>query len=198
MAERPLPTPDELRQLLRYDAETGKLYWRERTPEMFRLGSPQSPQTRCGRWNKRYAGKEAFTALNGGYPQGMVWKKHIAAHRAIWAMAHGYWPEIVDHINGNPLDNRLSNLREVDAEANSKNLALPHWNTSGVMGVSRTPGRRNGRPTKWRAYITHKGKFHVLGDFATFDEAVSARAQAEKEFGFHPNHGKRLKGGAIK
>jgi len=61
MAAKPLPPVEHLRQRLRYEPETGKLYWREH---------PSMPT----HWNTRYADTEAFTAAFGGYrysgPQG--------------------------------------------------------------------------------------------------------------------------------
>src|SRR5690625_5199426 len=54
MADKILPTPEQLRELLRYEPETGKLYWKARPAELFK------DKRSHGAWNARYAGKEAF------------------------------------------------------------------------------------------------------------------------------------------
>lgn len=48
----------EVDALLKYDPETGKLFWKERTPDMFARGSGRnSPEHNCRRWNKKLSGK---------------------------------------------------------------------------------------------------------------------------------------------
>lgn len=177
MAKRPLPTPEELRQLLRYEPETGKLYWLERKD-----GSPGSAM-----FNTRFAGNEALTAPVGEKALcGSVNGGRYLAHRVIWALVHGEWPTgQIDHINGNPFDNRLSNLREVESFENQRNMKRPSHNTSGVCGVS-----WNAQHRKWQARINARRKTVMLGVFSDFNEAVAARKQAEKEYGYHPNHGR--------
>ena len=82
---------------------------------------------------------------------------------------------LVDHINGNTLDNRMSNLRMATQQQNAMNKAIAINNTSGVKGVSRV--KRN---NKWVARISFEGKRIVLGTFDTFEEAVKARRDAEE------------------
>ena len=57
-------------------------------------------------------------------------------------------------------------------------------NTSGVTGVGWDRSK-----TRWVAHIKKNGKYKALGAFRSFAEAVAARKEAEKMFGFHPNHG---------
>ena len=83
---------------------------------------------------------------------------------------------VVDHIDGNTMDNRKSNLRIVTQQQNSWNKSVAVNNTSGVKGVSRV--RRSG---KWVSRITHNGKRITLGTFENFQDAVLARVEAEKE-----------------
>lgn len=184
MAKKPLPTPDELRQLLRYEPETGKLFWRARTPEMFADGGHTAAHV-CARWNSKFSGKEAFTACSRGYPVGAIWGTNIQAHRAAWAIYHGEWPtHRIDHIDGNPGNNRIENLRDVTQAENMRNISRRSDNTSGATGVYWRKQRM-----KWGAYIK-ADKIIPLGSFKTFDEAVAARKEAEKALGYHSNHGR--------
>lgn len=182
MASKPIPLPEVLRQLLRYEPDTGKLFWKPRGPEWF--AHLENPDRESRIWNGRNAGRAAFTASDQkGYLQGQVLKYHTTAHRVIWAMHSGMWPEAVDHINGDGLDNRIANLRSVTAAENCRNSALPGNNTSGVLGVRFRKG-------SWEASITTGGRQQHIGCFASKGEAVAARRQAEVDRGFHPNHGR--------
>lgn len=186
MAKEDLPAPEDIRKLLRYEPDTGKLYWLERTPDLFEDGK-QSAETVCRRWNTRYAGKEALTSDNGkGYRQGAIFSRVYFAHRVIWAIAHNEWPaDQIDHINGVKNDNRIENLRAVTNQENHKNQKLSSNNTSGVTGVYWRPARR-----KWQVRIYVNGRLLHLGLYVNKDEAVAARKAAEVKYGFHENHGR--------
>jgi hypothetical protein len=108
-----LPAPELLRKLLRYDAGTGKLYWRTRHP-----ADTGDAAEYCERWNRRYAGAEAFTTRhNTGHLRGWIMDHNVAAQRVIWAMTYGKWPEgIIKHANGDNADNRISNLTSTDPD----------------------------------------------------------------------------------
>lgn len=176
--------PSEVRSLLRYEPDTGKLYWLERGVSLFRGKYPA--QRSCRSWNARNAGKEAFTAVGAsGYREGRIHNRIYRAHRVIWAIAHGEWPEQVDHINGDRADNRLVNLRAVTRFQNARNTKLPITNTSGVMGVERHVGG-----TRWRARIKVNRRQIHLGYFVELSDAIAARKAAEKKYGFHANHGR--------
>ena len=184
MATKPFPTPEHLRQLLRYEPETGKLFWRERTPDMFQDGKHSAAHI-CARWNSKFGGKEAFTASSRGYRVGAIWGQNILAHRAAWAIYYGAWPsKWLDHINGNPSDNRIENLRDVEHAENMRNTRRRGDNTSGVTGVYWLEEKN-----KWGAFIKSH-KIIALGRYETFGEAVAARKAAEKVLGYHQNHGR--------
>ena len=176
-----LPSPELLRKLLRYEPETGKLFWLHRPIDFFKRTS------RGKAWNTRFAGKEALSAkTGGGYLHGYVFGKKVMAHRAIWAIVYGVWPDSeIDHINGLPDDNRLENLRDVSPSENSRNRKMQSNNSSGYNGVSWCKIY-----SKWRSSIKINKKRQHLGYFADIKDAVSVRILAEKGQGFTERHGK--------
>lgn len=180
MADKPIPTPEELRQLLTYDPEIGKLFWKERGPEWFADGKHSAVRS-AATWNARYAGTEAFTTADRfGYRQGAIFGRTFRGHRVIWAIAHGHWPALdVDHINGDTSDNRLSNLRESTKMENSYNRGCPANNTSGFKGVFWHRKR-----ARWGAKIQHRGRRLDLGLFVKETDAAKAYdAAARKHHG---------------
>jgi len=180
-AKSPQITPAELKLLLRYDPETGDLFWRERPMSTFAARNVWLT------WNTRYANKPALASINAnGYKTGHIHKGAYIAHRAIWAMVHGEWPaNQIDHINGDRTDNRLINLRAVSNAENSRNQKRQSRNKSGISGVSFHIIRQ-----KYQAYITLDGKKQYLGLYETIETAAEARKRAEIQCGFHVNHGR--------
>lgn len=84
--------------------------------------------------------------------------------------------EEVDHINGNPLDNRRCNLRVATHSQNLKNQNLRKTNTSGYMGVSYSKSVFHlTRAKRWQAYIKINGRRKTIGWYATAEEAAHAR-----------------------
>ena len=162
MADKALPPPDALRQLLRYDPETGKLFWRERDG--------------CKRFNTTWAGREAFTATNGyGYKVGSVNNRGLLAHRVIWAMMTGAWPDDeIDHRDTDRQNNRFGNLRLATTAQNARNRNLRSDNLSGAKGVTRLPSG------KWQARIMADGVAKFLGAFNCQTAAAIAYAKSSQ------------------
>jgi len=106
-----LPTAEFLRKLLRFDPETGKLFWRARRPHLFDA-TKSCTKSQAYHWNRRWANKEAFTAVSvKGYKVGTIWGEQFIASRVIWVMHYGSWPDgSVIHENKNKIDNRIGNL----------------------------------------------------------------------------------------
>jgi HNH endonuclease len=164
-----LPTPEQLRALLRYDPDTGKLFWLPRPDSAFAsMGSARAFAT-------RFADKEAFTARHcQGYRQGNIGGHVMLAHRVIWAIVTGEWPkDDVDHIDTDRSNNAWGNLRAATRSQNCMNASKPSSNTSGYKGVD-----WNAVNKKWRARITANGKDISLGYFNCSTAAVVARAVA--------------------
>lgn len=109
--------------------------------------------------------------------------KSYLAHRIAWAIYYGVEPEgQIDHIDGNGLNNKISNLRCVTPNENMRNCRLSKNNTTGVNGVW-VQGK------KYVAEIMINRRKISLGRFDDLDEAKEARRAAEVKYGFHDRHG---------
>ena len=179
--------PELLRKLLRYEPSTGKIFWKKRS-ELFFENDGRSSAHRCSNWNSRYAETEAFTAKDrGGYFRGQILKKSYSLHRVAWALHYGKWPiGQIDHINGNPEDNRILNLRDVSQTENARNQKLHVDSSTGYVGVTFRK-----LANKWRAQIRAEGKNKHLGYFDNMNDAIDARKSAETLHGYHKNHGRK-------
>jgi hypothetical protein len=172
MTDKNLPSIEYLHKRLRYEPETGKLFWRD--CEEARGPGPASPN------------KEAFTALDGTrHRHGCIDGRKFKAHRVIWALYHGEWPrDMIDHINGIRTDNRIKNLRDVSNQENQRNASMRCNNTSGICGV-----HWDKRTKSWRATVKVDGQKKHLGRFSDIKDAASARAEASRQYGFTDRHG---------
>ena len=157
---------DHLRDVLEYDPDTGVFTWR------VSRGS-------------RAAGSVAGTSDIYNYR--VICIDHVThkASRLAWLYMTGQFPAgQIDHINHVTHDDRFANLREVSQTTNMRNQTRYTNNKTGVVGVSWHKCTK-----KWRSEITVNSRHIHLGIFADFDEAVKVRQQAEREYGFHKNHG---------
>jgi hypothetical protein len=145
-----------------FDYKNGELYWK------FSLSS-KSPK-----------GTIAGTIKHDKYRRIGLNKKPYLAHRLIFMMHHGYLPEIVDHIDGNRLNNRIENLREATQSQNCQNQKIPTNNTSGYKNV-----RWNARKKKWFVNIRVNKKDIHIGYFADIELADLVAQEARNKY-----HGK--------
>ena len=122
----------------------------------------------------------------GGYAQSFFNKRVKRIHKLITP----HFKLTVDHINGDPLDNRMSNLRDVTQGENCRNLSLNKRNKSGCSGVNERKGIKG---STWQVQVRPNGTTLNLGTFKTLAKAIEVRKAAEVKYGFHKNHGKAAK-----
>ena len=135
------------------------------------------------------AGSEAgFLHKTTGYRYVKIDGKPHGVHRIIFFMCTGLQPNIVDHINGNPIDNRIENLRISNCSQNMHNRSINKNNTSGVKGVSWIASKNS-----WVAQIGVNGKRKTLGCFNTKELAAEFLELArEMLHGVYANHGRYI------
>lgn len=167
--------------------DDGALFWKNRPVSHFKQSEKRSAEHICANWNSRYAGKQAIDCVTPfGHRTGRINDRLVYAHRVVWAMRKGAWPaNEIDHINGDPSDNNINNLRDVPHKENLRNQSTGKNNTSGANGVRFYKPR-----SKWTATICVDGKSCHIGYFDSFDDAVIARKNADSKYGFHNNHGR--------
>lgn len=170
----------QVADLLKYEPETGNLFWKERPLALF--NSSRIAKS----WNAKFAGKEAFTSRGGdGHKRGRIANRGVKAHHVAWLLATGEWPkQVIDHINGDTADNRFANLRDVPRSINQKNVKKRKNKGEGISGVSFDKSRG-----RWHSCITVNGKHHFLGRFKEMADAEAARMEAQRRFGFSDRHG---------
>ena len=155
-------TQERLKELVHYNKETGVF-------------------TSLVDW-KRYCkvGDTLGREANNGYIVLNVDYKQYLAHRLAWLYEHGEFPNVIDHLDCNKHNNRLSNLKNTTHFDNSKNYQRRRANTtSGQRGVHWNKGS-----DKWTASIGYDGKSIHLGSFESKAKALEARLEAEKKYGY--------------
>lgn len=127
-------------------------------------------------WKANRKGFHLRTLMNSGekpYKQKWIGLSHIIIERMTGRKPH-YPQEMVDHINGDPFDNRRANLRFASHAQNMRNRKLQKNNLLKVKGVQKSRD-------KFRARIRHAGVVYNLGVFQTIEEAAEAYKAAAKK-----------------
>lgn len=124
----------------------------------------------------RMTGRQAGHTTEDGYIAVRLGGCLYLAHRLIFLMEHGYLPPLIDHIDRDPSNNHITNLRAADKRINAINTGLASNNKSGVKGVS---WHKAGN--KWTAQIKDKGRKIHLGSYSLLEDAIAARLKAEEE-----------------
>jgi hypothetical protein len=157
---------EEVRRLFEYDPESGELYWK------------------VARYRKIKPGMRAGADGTRGVVQICINKIMWKAHRLAWAHYYGAWPAgHIDHIDGNPANNAIANLRECTMSQNLANQKKRANNTSGYKGVYRSNyWKHQNKP--WTASLRINGKNRFIGRYQTPAEAhVAYKLAAQHHFG---------------
>lgn len=150
-------TKELVGQYLAYDPETGAFM-------RLKTSGPKKAGDKVG-------------VVNAGYLQIGVCGRRMRGHQFAWLLTYGYIPKTIDHLNGNGLDNRLCNLREVTQQQNIHNHRKPpRHNTSGFLGVSYYKAGN-----KFSAHINLDGKKIHLGYFDKPEVAHQAYLTAKRK-----------------
>ena len=130
--------------------------------------------------SRTYPGKPAGSPNTAGYLQLRVDGVRYLAHRLAWLYVHGEWPnQVIDHIDGNPANNRIANLRDVSISVNLQNQRAAQGRTkSGMLGVHI---QNNRGKIRYLAQIVLDGKLRHVGSFDTASEAYGAYLTAKRE-----------------
>jgi hypothetical protein len=159
MKVKPMPPVSLINQLLNYDPATGVFRWK------------------IVKTNRVKSGQVAGTINKKGYVIIKINNSLYKAHRLAHYIVTGDQPPEVDHKNGLPNDNRISNLRAADNKLNNNNKKKQKNNTSGITGVC-----WNKRDNCWKSqyYVNGKKIFYYNKDFF---EAVCWRKSMELKHG---------------
>lgn len=155
---------EELREVLDYNPETGKFTWKKRISD------------------KCPVGVSAGSIRNGRITI-TIYKRRYHASRLAFAMCYGRWADgQIDHINRDPLDNRIINLREATHSQNLANTKRRTDNTTGYKGVTYIA-----RIKRFQAQLWAKNQKYNLGYYLSAEEAYEVYlAKAKELFGeFH-------------
>lgn len=151
-------TIERLHQVLDYNKETGEFVWKHRDKQ------------------KQKIGQIATRSLAYDYLGVCVDGIRYSAHRLAIFYVLGTWPKIVDHINGNKLDNRYLNLRSVDEFINTQNLRKARKNNKvNLLGVYQAR-------KKYMSCIRVNKKTLHLGAFDSKESAHEAYLQAKRKY----------------
>lgn len=153
-------TKEYVAEFLEY--KDGVLYWKKK------------PTAKA---NSIKIGEVAGTVRPDGYSAIKLNYKLYLTHRLIFLLFHGYLPSTLDHIDGNPNNNKIENLREATNSQNSQNQKIRHNNTSGVKCVTLDKSRN-----KWQVQIHINKKKKNLGYYKDLELAELVATEARNKY----------------
>jgi len=156
-------TAEILREVFDYDEHTGVMTWKKSPANNSKLLGKEAGCPQANQYGKLYI------KIN-------VFKKRYLRSRLAFLWMTGHWPkECIDHINGDSLDDRWSNLREATVQQNNWNRKKRKKDLSLPMGVRKTPSN------KYSSRISCNKNEIYLGVFNTLQEASNAYQEKRKE-----------------
>lgn len=160
--KRRLPTQAVLQRYFDYDPVTGIFRWKE-----VHYTNPHLLGEVAGSLNKT---GYRMIGVPGGYGQ-------LGAHRLAWIYMNGLTigGAEIDHIDGNPGNNSIANLRLATSRQQKQNKGVQSNNRSGLKGAYYHACRKG---KKWRSQIKVDDVLYFLGYFDTPEEAHEAYAAA--------------------
>lgn len=154
----PRPEDRRIADFVTYDPLTGVFLWKVTRGPHIQIGKSAGSIWRSPRGEARYV----IRFDHRGYQ----------ANRVAWLVMTGEWPNhIVDHADGDSLNNRWSNLRKATGEQNAANARPRRDNTAGLKGVSQKGSRFVARIQSGKRRLS-------LGSFETAEEAYAAYCRA--------------------
>lgn len=156
-----LPSVSELLEFVKYDPKSPSgLTWIKTKSNRIKIGNVAGTKTLSGHWSVHMYGVRMLT------------------HRIVYKIKTGEDPDIIDHIDGNPSNNRIRNLRSVTKSMNSMNRCIDTNNRSGIRGVHWSNLR-----TRWVAEIKYLGKRKFIGSFTNVATAEQALLRYKAKLG---------------
>ena len=141
-----------------FEYKYGFFFWKNRRSGI-QLGLQAGSKEKNGYYRIRFNGKKYLT------------------HRLIFLFHNGFMPEFVDHIDNNPENNCIENLREATRQQNGQNKKIQKNNNTGVKNVFWEKSAK-----KWRVRITINGVSKSFGCFDNFDLAKSVAIKSRNKF----------------
>ncbi len=131
--------------------------------------------------NRGRAGKVAGCTRHDGYVVIGINKKTYLAHRLIWLYHYGTLPELLDHIDNNPSNNCIENLRIATKKENAQNAKCSNHNSSGYKNVVWSTQKN-----KWQVKLTLNNKQKHFGYFTDLELADLVAQEARNIY--HKNY----------
>lgn len=140
---------------------------------------------KISRGGKAQKGSVAGRKVKHNYTQIEVDRKTYYLHRLVFIYHNGYCPKVIDHIDGNPANNKLENLREATLSENQMNSKISKNNSTGMKNVN-----WNTEANKYRVELSVNGRNKFIGYFddPELAELVAIEAR-DKYHGRFANHG---------
>jgi len=148
---------EKLRTILRYEPASGKFFWRESS-------SRKNISVPAG-WMR---GKDGRRRLR-------IFGKDYYASRVAWFYIHGEWHDYIDHINNNPTDDRIENLRPANNSQNNANRKAKSDNRLGLRGIGFDKSRN-----KFYVFLQKEGR-RIQKRFPSLEEAKDFAASISNQ-----------------